>query len=73
MHGGTQRLVIMEVSLKAFPEYREICKVFLRRCPNAKTLSRHESPDWGRRGLRMRNADTTNATWRRVAELKRQA
>ncbi|GBP67338.1 hypothetical protein EVAR_51409_1 [Eumeta japonica] len=23
---------------------------FLRRCPNAETLSRHESPDWWARG-----------------------
>ncbi|GBP47128.1 hypothetical protein EVAR_36951_1 [Eumeta japonica] len=41
------------------------CRVFfLRWCPNAETLSRHESPDCGGRGgLRMRsNADTTNAT-----------
>ncbi|GBP87861.1 hypothetical protein EVAR_61614_1 [Eumeta japonica] len=38
--------------------------IFLRRCPKAETLSRHESPDCGRRrGLRMgNNADTTNAT-----------
>ncbi|GBP62623.1 hypothetical protein EVAR_46462_1 [Eumeta japonica] len=59
----------------------ETC-IFLRRCPNAETLSRHESPDCGakrgiarrRGGLRMRsNADTTNATKRRVAGLKRQA
>ncbi|GBP91694.1 hypothetical protein EVAR_66454_1 [Eumeta japonica] len=37
---------------------------FLRRCPNAETLSRHESSGCGQRGgLRMRsNADTTNAT-----------
>ncbi|GBP44119.1 hypothetical protein EVAR_81440_1 [Eumeta japonica] len=50
--------------------------IFLRRCPNAETLSRHESPDCGtkRGGLHVRNnADTTNATYRRVAELKRQA
>ncbi|GBP55052.1 hypothetical protein EVAR_46348_1 [Eumeta japonica] len=41
---------------------RQLCSMFLRRCPNAETLSRHESPDC-RGGLRMRiNADTTNAT-----------
>ncbi|GBP64074.1 hypothetical protein EVAR_44158_1 [Eumeta japonica] len=57
-------LTLIEEDVRRSKRTRASAVYFLRRCPNAETLSRHESPDFGAKGgLRMRsNADTTIAT-----------